>query len=102
MNESINETTDFFMLKNKNLVFEKFILDGRCIEKLVSDNKDFVFTPVTNWHFPYVKNWRDEIPKKLISYDEWLELNKKNIGIKISKDMINREIILNHYKKFSL
>lgn len=101
LNEKINETTDFFMLKNKNLIFEKFILEKRCIEKLSLEDKNFVFTPVTNWHFPYVKNWREEFPEKLINYNKWLILNKKEIGIKISIDMLDKEKIMSSYNKFN-
>lgn len=100
LNEKVNETTDFFMLKNKNLIFEKFILEKRCIEKLSLEDKNFIFIPVTNWHFPYVKSWREELPEKLIDYNKWLILNKKEIGRKISRDMLDKEKIMSSYNKF--
>lgn len=117
------ELKDHFIIKNKNLEFKmtswefqrnnkKYISN---VEGLYKDGKNivssymekrinFIYTELTNWHFPLIKNWRSGIKdiledKKLILLSEYKNKAPKN---KISEEMLNEQKILEVCKNFNL
>lgn len=74
----------------------------RWVEILPLHNKNRINTIANNWHFPYMKNWRNEIKEELIELEEWKKQNKDIIGLKISEEMLDKNKIIEIYKKFNI
>ncbi|WP_370456846.1 hypothetical protein [Fusobacterium sp. FSA-380-WT-3A] len=53
-----------------------------------------------NYHFPYIKNWRNKIEEEQIGLNGWISQNEELINKKIPRDMLNENKILEIYKKF--
>lgn len=105
-----NEVKDHWIIKNKNL---KFTLNENyekapngeikftATEVLKVKNRNLIFSDLTNWHFPYIKQRRENIidREKFITLDEFKKEYPKN---KITEDMLNENRILEICKKFNL
>lgn len=103
--QGLIELTDFWIIKNENLhfTFKKGYKDGKffAYEHLSVGDRYHIYTELTNYHFPYLKNYRDKSYKdEMITLEEFL--NDKNIGKKIDKEMLNENKILSIYKNFNL
>ena len=69
------------------------------VEILPLHNLRRIQTIANNWHFPYIKSWRNEINEELIELDEWKNQNKDVVGLKISEDMLDKNLIIENYEK---
>lgn len=107
-NRVFDETDDHWIIKNNKLNFKMTCLENKkenkkyWVEILPLHNLKRIQTIANNWHFPYVKNWRNEIKEELIELEEWKKQNKGIIGLKIPEDMLDRNLIIEKYKKIKL
>ena len=120
-NTPIIEEKDHFILKNIDLNFKLVSWyvekEGKkyftACEGLFKENKnlvsksmekilDFTYVEVTNYHFPLIKNWREEKFKKLeklIKFNEYKKIAP--IGTKIDEKMLDEKKIKDICKKFN-
>lgn len=118
------ELKDHFLLKNKNLEFKmtswEFERNGKKYfanmeglykngKNLVSSSMEkevnFIYTELTNWHFPLIKNWRYGIEdifedKELILLSEYKKIAP--INTKIDINMLDENKIMEICKNFNL
>lgn len=106
----LNEATDHWILKNKNLKFEHFYnmkfkdIDGKRKiikqEELDVSAKRIIFTELVNYHFPLVKNYREVIHyNKLLEFNEYKKIAP--VGTKIDDKMLDENKIIDICKKFN-
>ena len=101
-NNGFDETDDHWIINNYNLKFETINLkNGVWVEFLPLRGRNKIYTIGNNWHFPFIKRYRQNFKRKTLNITDWKEKNKELIGYKISKDMLDENKILEIYKKFN-
>lgn len=105
---TFNEVKDHWIIKNEKLNFilaKEYYRDEQGNEKMNAceglevKSRNLIFSDLTNWHFPFIKNSRNIEKEKLISLDEFKKIYTKN---KITEDMLDENRILEICKKFNL
>jgi beta-1,4-N-acetylgalactosaminyltransferase len=109
-NMEILEEPDHFIIKNKNLKFKmKFEQVNKKniiyeeIEQLNPINYNFIYTEVTNYHFPTLKSYRKYIENdNKVLLEDYLKMKKKIFNSILDKKLVDRERILNIYRNFKI
>lgn len=122
------ENKDFFLLKNKNLSFKNigwyrykngirsfvacealYIGELAASSSKIERKYNFIYTELNNYHFPIIKEWRNNLfyyknKGKLCLFKEYKNniFSNKNINNIIDKKMLDEEKILKIYNKFNL
>ena len=97
-----NEVDDHWIINNYKLKFKTVKLkNGAWVEFLPLKGRNKIYTIGNNWHFPFIKRYRQNFKRKTLNINDWKEKNKELIGYKISKDMLDENKILEIYKKFN-
>lgn len=113
-NSSFVETSDFFIVKNDNLEFKnkifstenkKFkaceVISRKGRKEFDIEKYNLIYGELTNYHFPRIKKWRENIEDtELIPLEEYKNSIKlKNI---IDENFLNSDRILEIYNNFNL
>lgn len=101
---------DNWIIKNKNLKFEIYEWydlnkNYNACEVLDVEKKQAIYVELTNYHFPGVKNWREEKKydrDKFITFEQFLEKYKKSKELKLMIDekLLDKTKILNIFNSF--
>ncbi|HEB7535538.1 TPA: hypothetical protein RZH59_001632, partial [Campylobacter coli] len=118
----INTKDQLLIKKDEKITWKEVLVDGDSInwnvidknnasqykklksyESICIKNKKFIEAELTNYHFPYIKNWRNinaYINKiKLTTVGDFIKYHYKNSD-KVDINMINEEKILQMYNAF--
>lgn len=76
-------------------------MNGRWLEYLPLKGRNKIYTIGNNWHFPFIKKYRQNYYRETLKIEDWKRKNKNLIGYKISEDMLDEDRILEVYKKFN-
>ncbi|WP_410002920.1 glycosyltransferase [Campylobacter volucris] len=102
----LRDVVDHWLLKKTNdIKWTEYINpDNDLIEILRLPNKNIIKTKLNNYHFPYVKKWREIDIKNtnlnLISLENFLENHYENFKEYIDIDMLSKDKILDVYNNF--
>ncbi|NME35791.1 hypothetical protein HF862_04285 [Fusobacterium sp. FSA-380-WT-3A] len=94
-NDTFIESWSFIREKNEIKTIEASLNSILPIEGLTR-----IYIIGNNYHFPYIKNWRNKIEEEQIGLNGWISQNEELINKKIPRDMLNENKILEIYKKF--
>lgn len=74
------------------------------VSKFCEKRLNFIYVELTNWHFPLIKNWRNNLEdymkeSNLVNFEEYKMIAP--IGRKISEDMLDKNKIMEICKQFN-